>query len=43
LCQIPKKLSRAQLELIEQLAESLTVDNQPATHGLLETMKDLFR
>ena len=40
--QIPKKLTRAQRELVTQLGESLTVDNKPAAQGLLEKMKDLF-
>jgi molecular chaperone DnaJ len=40
--QIPKKLSRAQRELVAKLGESLTVDNKPSSPGLLEKMKDLF-
>jgi molecular chaperone DnaJ len=40
--QIPKKLSRAQRELVSKLAESLIVDNKPASPGLMEKMKDLF-
>jgi molecular chaperone DnaJ len=40
--QIPKKLSRAQRELVSKLAESLTVDNKPSSPGLMEKMKDLF-
>jgi molecular chaperone DnaJ len=40
--QIPKKLSRAQRELVAKLAESLTVENKPASPGLIEKMKDLF-
>jgi len=42
LVQIPKKLTRAQRELVAQLAESLTVENKPASPGLLDKMKDLF-
>jgi len=42
LVQIPKKLSRAQRELVTKLAESMTVDNKPTAPGLLEKMKDLF-
>jgi molecular chaperone DnaJ len=42
LVQVPKKLSRAQRELIAKLAESLEVDNKPASPGILEKMKDLF-
>jgi len=40
--QTPRKLSRAQRELIEQLAETLKVDNKPSSPGLLDKMKDLF-
>ena len=40
--QIPKKLSRAQRELVQQLAETMTIENKPATPGLLDKMKDLF-
>ena len=40
--QIPKKLTRVQRELIDKLAESLAVDNKPASPGLLDKMKDLF-
>jgi molecular chaperone DnaJ len=40
--QIPKKLTRAQRELVTQLAESLTVENKPTSPGLLDKMKDLF-
>src|SRR5581483_7204460 len=40
--QIPRKLSRAQRELVTKLAESLTVENRPSSPGLLEKMKDLF-
>ncbi len=40
--QIPRKLSRAQRELIAKLAETMIVDNKPASPGLLEKMKDLF-
>jgi molecular chaperone DnaJ len=42
LVQIPKKLTRAQREMVAQLAESLTVENKPASPGLIEKMKDLF-
>jgi molecular chaperone DnaJ len=42
LVQIPKKLSRAQRELVVKLAETLTTDNNPASPGLLDKMKDLF-
>lgn len=40
--QIPKKLSRAQREMVAKLAESLTVDNKPSSPGLIDKMKDLF-
>jgi len=40
--QIPKKLTRAQRELVGQLAESLKVENRPASPGLIDKMKDLF-
>lgn len=40
--QIPKKLSRAQRDLVAKLAESMTVENKPSSPGLLEKMKDLF-
>ena len=42
LVQIPRKLTRAQRELVGKLAESLAVDNKPASPGLMEKMKDLF-
>ena len=40
--QIPRKLSRAQKDLVQKLGEAMTVDNKPASPGLLEKMKDLF-
>ncbi|MDE3201037.1 MAG: molecular chaperone DnaJ [Acidobacteriota bacterium] len=40
--QTPKKLTKAQRELVSQLAESMTVDNKPSAPSLLEKMKDLF-
>jgi len=40
--EIPKKLSRAQRELVSQLAVSLAVENKPASASLIEKMKDLF-
>jgi molecular chaperone DnaJ len=42
LVQIPKKLSRAQRELVSKLGESLSVENTPTSPSLLEKMKDLF-
>jgi molecular chaperone DnaJ len=40
--QIPRKLTRAQRELVTKLAESMSVDNKPASPSLMEKMKDLF-
>jgi molecular chaperone DnaJ len=40
--QIPKKLSRAQREMVAKLAETMSVDNKPTAPGLIEKMKDLF-
>ena len=40
--QIPKKLSRAQRDLIAELGKTMSVDNKPTSPGLLEKMKDLF-
>jgi len=40
--QIPRKLSRAQRELVAKLAETMTADNKPTSPGLIDKMKDLF-
>jgi molecular chaperone DnaJ len=40
--QIPRKLSRAQKELVQKLSETMTVENKPSAPSLLEKMKDLF-
>jgi molecular chaperone DnaJ len=40
--QIPRKLNRAQRELVNKLSETMAVDNQPTSPGLIEKMKDLF-
>ncbi|MBS1804305.1 MAG: molecular chaperone DnaJ [Acidobacteria bacterium] len=40
--QIPKKLSKAQRDLITELGKSMSVENKPTSPGLLEKMKDLF-
>jgi molecular chaperone DnaJ len=40
--EIPRKLSRSQRDLVSQLAESLAIDNKPASPSLIEKMKDLF-
>jgi molecular chaperone DnaJ len=38
----PKKLSKAQREAIQELGETLGVENRVASRGLLDKMKDLF-
>ncbi len=40
--EIPRKLTRAQRELVAKLSESLSVENKPASPSLIEKMKDLF-
>jgi molecular chaperone DnaJ len=40
--QIPKKLSKAQRDLIGELGKSMAVENKPTPPGLLDKMKDLF-
>jgi molecular chaperone DnaJ len=40
--EVPRKLSRSQRDLVSQLAESLSIDNKPASPTLIEKMKDLF-
>jgi len=40
--QIPRKLSKAQKELVQKLAETMRVENKPSAPSLLEKMKDLF-
>jgi molecular chaperone DnaJ len=42
LVQVPRKLSRAQRELVAKLAETMSVENTPASPGLLDKMRDLF-
>jgi molecular chaperone DnaJ len=42
LVEIPRKLNRAQRELVTKLAETMKVENRPAAPSLLEKMKDLF-
>lgn len=42
LVQVPRKLSRAQREIVQKLAELMNVDNKPTSPTLLEKMKDLF-
>ncbi len=40
--QVPKKLSKVQRELMRQLADSLAIENKPASPSFLDKMKDLF-
>jgi molecular chaperone DnaJ len=40
--QTPKKVSKAQRELLEQLGDMMPVENSPASRSLLSKMKDLF-
>ena len=40
--QIPTRLTRDQKKLLEQLRESLPVDNAPAEKGLFDKVKDYF-
>jgi molecular chaperone DnaJ len=42
LVQTPKKLTRTQRELIRQLADSMSVENKPASRNMISKMKDLF-
>ena len=39
---IPSRLTREQRKLLEQLRETLPVDNAPAEKGLFEKVKDYF-
>jgi molecular chaperone DnaJ len=39
---IPARLTREQRKLMEQLRDSLPVDNAPADRGLFEKVKDYF-
>jgi molecular chaperone DnaJ len=40
--QIPRKLNRAQRDLVAKLADTMSVENKPTSPGLMEKMKDLF-
>ena len=40
--QTPGKLSRQQKELMEQLAETMNIDNAPQSRGLFDKVKDMF-
>ena len=42
LVQTPKKLTRNQRELMRQLADSMEIDNKPASRNMISKMKDLF-
>jgi molecular chaperone DnaJ len=42
LVQVPRKLTRQQREVVNKLAEMMSVDNKPTSPTLLEKMKDLF-
>ena len=42
LVQVPRKLTRAQRELVTKLAELTSVDNKPTSPTLMDKMKDLF-
>ncbi|MHB8302118.1 MAG: molecular chaperone DnaJ [Acidobacteriaceae bacterium] len=40
--QVPKKLTKAQRELMRQLAETLTVENTPSSRSFFGKVKDIF-
>lgn len=40
--QVPKKLTKAQKEMMRQLAETLTVENTPSSRSFFGKMKDIF-
>ena len=40
--QTPRKLTKAQSELLRQLAETITVENKPTPRSLLEKVKEMF-
>jgi molecular chaperone DnaJ len=40
--QTPRKLTKAQRDLMAKLGESMSVDNRPSAPGLLDRVKDLF-
>jgi molecular chaperone DnaJ len=42
LVQVPRKLTRAQREVVTKLAEMMSVDNKPTSATLMDKMKDLF-
>ncbi len=42
LVQVPRKLTRAQRDVVQKLAELMNVDNKPTSASLMDKMKDLF-
>jgi len=42
LVQVPRKLTRPQRELVNKLAEMMSVENKPTSPTLMDKMKDLF-
>jgi len=40
--QTPRKLTKAQRDLMTKLSETMSVDNRPSSPGLLDRVKDLF-
>ena len=40
--QTPKKLNKAQKELLRQLAETMTVENKPTSRSLFAKVKEMF-
>jgi molecular chaperone DnaJ len=40
--QTPKRLSKAQRDLLRQLGDSMHIENKPTSRSLLGKMKDLF-
>ena len=40
--QTPRKLSRAQRDLVKQLGDTMSVENKPTSRNMLSKMKDLF-
>jgi DnaJ-class molecular chaperone len=39
---VPKKLTKQQRELLEQLDELTKVENKPQKSGILDKVKDMF-
>jgi molecular chaperone DnaJ len=40
--QIPRKMTKAQRDLVKQLQDTMAIDNKPTSRSLLNKMKDLF-